>query len=345
MQYKTLGKNGPVVSAIGLGCMSMTGNYEADRDEAQSVQTILESYKLGVNFFDTADMYGNGSNELLLGRALHEELKKNRENIIIATKCGFITKTDQGLYWGLDFSAKHIKTACADSLSRLGLHYIDVYYLHRQPTKDQFEESLQALVELLIEKKIRYIGLSEADANNIRNAHAFFARAGFPDKLVAVQSEFSLLTQDPLHNDVLATCEELGISFVPYSPLSRALLTPADKISEAFDFAEGDFRAALPRFQGENFKSNLAIRDELAKIAEMKTCSLPQLALAWVIAQGTSVIPIPGTRHLKHVKDNLGALNIVLTKQDMVAISRIVGNGGNGLRYTQELLKMQNIES
>jgi aryl-alcohol dehydrogenase-like predicted oxidoreductase len=344
MQYKTLGTNGPVVSAVGLGCMSMSGNYEAERDDIQSMQTILGTYKLGVNFFDTADVYGNGRNETLVGQALHNELQKNREKIIIATKCGFVLNPENGLYLKLDLSAKYIKAACEASLKRLQLDYIDVYYLHRPPAKNQFEESLQALVELLTENKIRYVGLSEATAENIRMAHTYFANAGFPDKLVAIQSEFSLLTQDPLQNDVLATCDELGISFVPYSPLSRALLAPANKINVDYSFDEGDFRAFLPRFQGENFKSNLAMRDELVKLAETKNCSLPQLALAWIIAQGKSVIPIPGSRQLKHITDNIGAINVVLTQQDLAAINNIVGNGGKGLRYSKEMLEMQNIE-
>lgn len=342
MQYKKLSKKGPLVSAIGLGCMGMSANYEADRDEARSMQTILETYQLGVNFFDTADMYGEGTNETLLGRALRPELMNNREKIIIATKCGFISDSQGG--WYLDLSAKHIKAACIASLKRLQIDYIDLYYLHRLPLKEQFIESLQALVELLTEQKIHYVGLSEATVDQIRWANDYFSQAGFSDKLVAIQSEFNLLTQLPLQNGVLKVCEELDISFVPYSPLSRALLTPVNKMNQAFNFTGGDFRAHLPRFQGENFKANLAIRDELAKIAEAKNCSLPQLALAWVIAQGKNVIPIPGTRQLNHVRDNVGAMGIVLTEQEMAAINNVVTDGGYGLRYPQEILKLQNLE-
>ena len=328
------------VSAIGLGCMGMSAYYEKDHDEAASIANIQAAYQAGVTLFDTADKYGDS--EILLGKALRSVFDTARDSVVIATKCGFITKANGDV--GLDLSPEHIKFSCQTSLEKMGLDYIDLFYLHRLPEASGLEASLQALVELIQTGKIKYIGVSEASAAEIRQIHTYFKQHELAHHFAAVESEFSLLTQDPLHNGVIETCRELGIGFVPYSPLARALLTPPSKLNENTVFAEDDFRSILPRFQGDNFKANLSIRDRLNLLAEKKHCTLPQLALAWVLAQDNFIVPIPGTRKVKNMLDNLGAVAVKLNQDDLAEIAKIVSTGAEGPRYTAAMLQVQNIK-
>ena len=339
-----LGRNGPMVSRIGLGCMTMSPHhYQADYNDEVSIKNIQAAYEAGVNFFDTADMYGNGHNEPLLGRALYTQLRNNRDTIVIGTKCGFVQDLEGN--WGVDLSPEHIKKSCLGSLERLGIPYVDLYYLHRMPTggREGLQKSLDALIELLKEKKIRHIGLSEANVEAIYFASTYLKEQGFPDAFVAVQSEFSVMSQGPLQDGVLQACRELGISFVPYSPLSRGLLT--EEMHENIAFDERDFRQYLPRFQEENFKSNLKVRDKLKELAKAKGCTLPQLALAWILAQGKEIIPIPGTRHTERLKNNLKASTLHLNPEDFADIEKIVSTSSiKGTRYASNMYTLQNIE-
>lgn len=338
-----LGNNGPMVSQMGFGCMGMSGSYEAERTDRESIQTIQAALASGINFFDTADIYGVGHSESLLGEALLESLKVKRKDIIIATKCGFVLTPDGVFY--VDVSPKHITESCKHSLTRLGVSYIDLYYLHRMPAGgiNAIRDSLDALINLLKDGMIRHIGLSEADANSIHFTHEYLTNNGFPDALAAIQSEFSIFVQDPLKNAVLETCRELGLSFIPYSPLCRGLLT--EKMFAGFEFDSDDFRRELPMFQSNNFETNLAIRDRLLEFATTKGCTLPQLALAWLLAQDDYVIPIPGTKHIKNLMNNLQAINVKLTLNDLYAINTIVSPGSvKGSRYTSSMFALQNIQ-
>ena len=328
------------VSEMGLGCMGMSAYYEKDHDETTSIANIQAAYQAGVTLFDTADKYGDS--EILLGKALRSVFDTARDSVVIATKCGFITKANGDV--GLDLSPEHIQFSCQTSLEKMGLDYIDLFYLHRLPEASDLDASLQALAELIQAGKIKYFGVSEANATEIRQIYTYFKQQGLAHHFAAVQSEFSLFTQDPLHNGVIETCRELGIGFVPYSPLARALLTPPSKLNENTVFADDDFRSILPRFQGSNFKENLSIRDRLHQLAEKKQCTLPQLALAWVLAQGDFIVPIPGTRKIKNMIDNLGAVRLHLNQADLLEIAKIVGNGAEGERYTEAMRTVQNIK-
>ena len=338
-----LGQHGPLVSRMGFGCMGMSANYEADHADDESTYTLQKAYEAGINFFDTADMYGDGHNEALLGEALRSPLEKNRDHLVIATKCGFVRHPET--VWCVDVSPEHIKQSCQDSLVRLGISYIDLYYLHSVPAggTEALKKSLEALVELLKAGKIKHVGLSEADVESIRFAHQYFKDVGFPNAFSAVQNEFSLFTQISLKDDVLKTCEELGLSFIPYSPLARGFLT--EKMHANIKFDEGDFRQYLPRFQGENFENNLKIRDQLIEFSKTKSCTISQLALAWLLAQSKCVIPIPGTRYIKNLKNNLESLSITLTEDDLATIDTIISSlGVKGTRYAEEMYEPQNIK-
>lgn len=337
-----LGNNGPLISRIGLGCMSMSANYEAEHKDEESILTIQKAYEAGINFFDTADMYGKGHNELLLNSALKEILKANRKSVVLASKCGFVFKSDAEFGVIIDLSPEHIISACEGSLERLGVDYIDVFYLHRLPKGGltALRESLDALIALLEAEKIKHIGLSEADAESILFTHDYLNDRGFPDSFVAVQSEFSLLVQCPLIDGVLSTCEKLNLSFIPYSPLTRGLLT--EKMHEEFKFSEEDFRQHLPLFQGENFKHNLKIRDKLKDLAEKKGCTITQLALAWLMSHYKKIVPIPGTRYIDNLKNNLGALSIKLTEDELKEIKSIAKV--KGIRYPEKMFAPQNIK-
>lgn len=337
-----LGNNGPMVSKIGLGCMSMSAHYETDRKDEKSIETIQTAYQTGINFFDTADMYGKGENELLLNRALKEAIQRNRESLVLATKCGFVFDSQSAFGVMIDLSPEHIISACENSLKRLGTDYIDLFYLHRLPKGgiDTLKNSLDALILLLKKNKIKHIGLSEADAESIKFAYEYFHEKGFLNAFVAVQSEFSIFVQSPLKNGVLNICKDLNLSFIPYSPLCRGLLT--QKMSLDYKFDKEDVRQFLPFFQEENFIYNLKLRDELSQLAESKGCTLTQLSLAWLISQGNNVIPIPGTRYAENLIENLGALDTKLTATDLRAINDIAIKI-KGTRYPKELYEFENI--
>ncbi len=332
---------------MGLGLMGLSGNYGPGLADREFIDFIHGAVQLGVRIFDTADAYdrstGNeakagasGHNERALGKAL-ESSGIGREKFFIATKCGFLT-TD----WSLNLSPKHILDACSHSLKNLRTPYIDLFYIHRVPLeKEGFKQALDALGKLIHEGKIHYAGISEANAEQIRFAHKYFKEIGLPKGLLAVENEFSIFSPHHLQDGVIDACRELGIAFVPYSPLGRGMLTEAMKPDTRFE--EGDFRAILPRFNGENFRANLAMRDRLAELARKKGCTLPQLALAWTMAQGDFVFPIPGTKNLNRLAENWGALKVHLTTKDLEQIHAIAPKGAIGDRYTPEIRKMQNL--
>jgi aryl-alcohol dehydrogenase-like predicted oxidoreductase len=301
MKPRKLGKNGPNVSSIGLGCMSMSQSYGA-RDDAESIRAIHRALDLGVTFFDTAAIYGQGHNETLVGRALGAR----RGDIVLATKCGIIPASP-GPGIDADGSAAAIAASCDESLQRLGTDVIDLFYLHRVDPKVPIEESVGALAGLVRAGKVRHVGLSEAAPATIRRAQKVHP-------ITALQSEYSLWFREP-ETDVLPVCRELGIGFVPFSPLGRGFLSGAVKDTEALP--ADDVRRRLPRFQGENLGHNLALIQRLETMAGRKRCTPAQLALAWLLAKGPDVVPIPGTKRVKYVEENVAAASIELTKADV----------------------------
>ena len=328
MKQRKLGRGGPVVSALGLGCMGMSEFY-GPRDEEESVATIRRALELGITFFDTADVYGPHTNEELVGRVL----RGRREQVIIATKFGFVRDPKRPEFRGLNGKPVYVKQACEDSLRRLGVNVIDLYYLHRVDPETPIEETVGAMAELVREGKVRYLGLSEAGSETIRRAYAIHP-------ITALQSEYSLWTRDP-EDGVLETCRELGIGLVPYSPLGRGFLTGQIKRFE--DLAEDDFRRQNPRFQGENFQRNLDLVDRIKEIAREKNCSPAQLALAWVLAQGDDIVPIPGTKRRKYLQENVGALDVNLTSGDLARIEQAAPRTAfAGPRYSESLMKLVN---
>ncbi len=332
---------------IGMGCMGLSGNYGHGLSHHDFVALIKDAVSLGIRIFDTADCYdettngkqssgASGHNERLLGQGLRES-NIVRSELYIASKCGFLT-TD----WSLDLSPEHIRKACEQSLINLDTTYIDTYYLHRLPkTKSELIKCLDMLATLMHENKIKQIGLSEASAKSIEYTHRYFKNLGMPHAIGAIENEFSLFTQDVLHNGVLAACQALGIAFVPYSPLCRGLLT--DTMSKDFTFSNGDFREFLPRFQGDNFLANLKIKEKLALFAKSKGFTLSQLALAWLVSQGDFIFPIPGSRHLSRLQENLGALEITLHADDLQHIQEIIADQVQGDRYTADMREAQHL--
>src|SRR5208283_5133849 len=292
MQKRRLGRNGPEVSAIGLGCMGMSDFY-AGGEEAESIATIRHALDCGVSFLDTADMYGVGENEKLIGRAI----AKRRGEVFLATKFGNVRAPD-GAFLGVDGRPDYVRASCDASLRRLGVETIDLYYQHRVDPNTPIEETVGAMADLVRAGKVRYLGLSEAEPATLRKACAVHP-------IAALQTEYSLWSREP-EQEILAACRELGVGFVPYSPLGRGFLTGRFKSTR--DLPQDDYRRQTPRFQGENFEKNLALLDRVEAFAREKRCTPAQLALAWVLAQGEDIVPIPGTKRRKYFDENLGAL-------------------------------------
>ncbi|WP_262268680.1 aldo/keto reductase [Microvirga yunnanensis] len=323
MQQRQLGQL--PVSALGLGCMGMSEFYGSG-DEAESIATIHRAIELGVTFLDTADMYGVGRNEELVGRAIADR----RDKVVLATKFGNV-RGPNGERLGISGKPDYVRQACEASLKRLKVDVIDLYYQHRVDPATPIEDTVGAMADLVREGKVRYLGLSEAGPQTIRRAHAVHP-------ITALQTEYSLWSRDP-EDEILPTVRELGIGFVPYSPLGRGFLT--GQIKSVDDLAADDFRRNSPRFQGENFQKNLDLVREIEAMAREKGCAPSQLALAWVLAQGEDIVPIPGTKRRRYLEENVGALTVSLTEDDLARIDRIIPPGAAaGTRYPEPGMKM-----
>jgi aryl-alcohol dehydrogenase-like predicted oxidoreductase len=328
MQQRTLGTDGPSVSTIGLGCMGMSQSYGA-ADEAEAIATIHRALDLGVNFLDTADMYGPFTNERLVGRAL----AGRRDGVVLATKFGNERRPD-GSWVGINGRPVYVRSACDASLERLGVEHIDLYYQHRVDTTVPIEETWGAMSELVTAGKVRHLGISEAAPATLRRAHAVHP-------MVATQNEYSLFTRDP-EDELLATIRGLRISLVAYSPLGRGFLSGT--VTSPDQFESNDFRRTSPRFQGENFQRNLDVVRRVGEIARQKQVTPAQLALAWVLHQGRDIVPIPGTKHLRYLEDNVAALDIELTPADLARIEEVAPRGvAAGDRYAPEHMAHVNV--
>ena len=327
MQQRKLGSQGLVVSALGLGCMGMSDFYGA-RDESEAVATIHRALELGITFLDTADVYGPFTNEVLVGRAI----RGRRDSVVIATKFGNQRAAD-GRFIGVNGRAEYVRAACDASLERLGVDHIDLYYQHRVDRTVPIEETVGAMAELVRAGKVRYLGLSEASPATIRRAHAVHP-------ISALQTEYSLWTRDP-EDEILPTTRELGIGFVPYSPLGRGWLT--GKIRKPEDIDEGDWRHNHPRFQGENFQRNLDLVARVERLAHDKGCTPSQLALAWLLAQGPDIVPIPGTKRRSFLEENVGAADLTLKGSDLRRIAEVAPKGvAAGARYSEAGMRTVN---
>jgi len=328
MRYRNLGHSSLSVSALGLGCMGMSEFY-GPRNEEESVATIHLALDRGVNFLDTADIYGTGHNEELVGRAI----KGRRNEVVLASKFGNVRGPD-GSFLGINGRPEYVRMACEASLRRLNAETIDLYYQHRVDADVPIEETVGAMARLIEEGKIRYLGLSEAAPATLRRAH----RA---HPISALQTEYSLWSRDP-EDEIFSTCRELGISFVAYSPLGRGFLTGRFKNTE--ELTNEDFRRNHPRFQGENFTRNLELVVRVEQLASSKGCKASQLALAWVLAQGDNIVPIPGTTRRAHLEGNIAALEVTLTPADLARLNEAAPKGATaGDRYPERAMKVVNL--
>jgi aryl-alcohol dehydrogenase-like predicted oxidoreductase len=318
MKTRKLGNQGLVVSELGLGCMGMSEFYSG-RDENEAIATLHRAIEMGVTFLDTADMYGPFTNEKLVGRAIQDR----RDQVILATKFGNV-RTEDGGWAGISGKPEYVRQACDASLKRLGVDVIDLYYQHRVDPTVPIEDTVGAMAELVQQGKVRYLGLSEAAPATIRRAHAVHP-------ISALQTEYSLWSRDP-EDEILPTIRELGIGFVPYSPLGRGFLS--GQITRLEDLAEDDYRRQSPRFQGENFQKNLQVVEQVRAIAQEKGATPSQLALAWLLAQGDDIVPIPGTKRRQYLEENVGATEITLTTDDLQRIDSVAPKGvAAGDRY------------
>jgi aryl-alcohol dehydrogenase-like predicted oxidoreductase len=330
MQTRTLGKDGLKVSALGLGCMGMSEFYDAARmNEEESIRVIHHFLDAGGTLLDTADMYGPFRNEVLVGRAI----AGRRAGVVVATKFGSV-RGPKGEFLGVRGDAQYVRECCDASLSRLKVDVIDLYYQHRVDPKVPIEETVGAMAELVRAGKVRHLGLSEAAPETIR-------RAAKVHPIAALQTEYSLWSRDP-EDGILATVRELGIGFVAYSPLGRGFLTGQFKTLD--DLPAGDYRRQSPRFLGENFQKNLALVAKVTALAKAKACTPGQLALAWVLAQGDDIVPIPGTKQQKYLDENLGALHLQLSDEELAEIDRLLpGGAAAGDRYVERAMKAVNL--
>jgi aryl-alcohol dehydrogenase-like predicted oxidoreductase len=325
MKTRRLGKKGPTISALGLGCMGMSEFY-GPTDEAESAATIHRALDLGITYLDTADVYGPFTNEVLVGRAI----RGRRNQVFLATKFGILRSADPN-YRGVSGKPEYVKQSCEASLKRLGVDVVDLYYQHRIDPNVPVEETVGTMGQLVKEGKVRYLGLSEAGPKTIRRAHK-------EHPITAVQNEYSLWTRDP-EDGVLAACRELGIGFVPYSPLGRGVLT--GKITKLDDLAQDDFRRTNPRFEEGNFKKNLELAHRVSQMTAEKGCTAGQLALAWVLAKGEDIVPIFGTKRRTYLEENIGALNVNLTAQDLKRLDQLIPkDAAAGTRYGEAMMTL-----
>ena len=330
MHTRQLGKNGPQVSAIGLGCMGMTDFYTTGSDTREAVATLHRALELGINLLDTADIYGPHSNEELIGQAI----RGKRDQVFLASKFGIVRDPANPAARGVSGRPEYIRQSIEGSLKRLGVETLDLYYQHRMDPGVPIEETVGAMADLVKAGKVRYLGLSEASATTLERAHKVHP-------ISALQSEYSLWSRDPEDNGCLAACQRLGIAFVPYSPLGRGFLTGA--LKSADDFAADDYRRLSPRFQGDNFAKNLLLVEQVQALAAAKGVTAGQLALAWVLAQGDYLIPIPGTKQRKYLEENVAALDIKLSTSELQALQAIFpASAVAGQRYAEESMKQLN---